>query len=78
MIKGNDSLVENFNSHFLTPLSHNFKMLHVDAKPITIRYLVACSYEEFVNAKNNIEQRNLNTVLPISQNQYRRHPTHSS
>ena len=43
MIKGNESLVENFNSNFLTPLSHNFKMLHdFDANPITIvGYLVA-------------------------------------
>ena len=32
MIKGNESLVENVN--FLTPLSHNFKMLHFDANPV--------------------------------------------
>ena len=37
-IKGNESLVENFN--FLTPLFHNFQMLHFDANPITIGYLV--------------------------------------
>ena len=36
------------------------------------------SYEGFVNAKNNIKQRNSNTVLPISQKQHLRHPTHSS
>ena len=36
------------------------------------------SYEGLVNAKNNIKQRNLNTVLPISQKQHHRHPTHSS
>ena len=36
MIKGNDSLVEKFNFYFLTPLSHNFRMLHFDANPITI------------------------------------------
>ena len=77
MIKGNESFGENFNSHFLTPLSfsllHNasFWCRHFDANPLH-------SYEEFVNAKNNIKQRNWNTVLPISQNQYRRHPTHSS
>ena len=41
MIKGTESLVENLNSHFLTPLSHNFNMLHFDANPITIGYLVA-------------------------------------
>ena len=29
MIKGNESLVENFNSYFLAPHSHNFNMLHV-------------------------------------------------
>ena len=36
MIKGNESLVENFNFNFLTPLSYNPKMLHFDANPITI------------------------------------------
>ena len=40
MIKRNESLVENFNFYFLTPLSYNFKMLHFDANPITIGYLV--------------------------------------
>ena len=35
MIKGNESLVENVNFNFLTLLSHNFNMLHVDANPIT-------------------------------------------
>ena len=40
MIKRNESLVENFNFNFLTALSHNFKMLHFDANPMTIGYLV--------------------------------------
>ena len=40
MIKGNESLVENFNFYFLTPLSHNFKMLHFDANANNIGYLV--------------------------------------
>ena len=40
MIKRNESLVENFNSYFLTPLLHNFKMLHFDANPIIIGYLI--------------------------------------
>ena len=40
IIKGNESLVKNFNFHFLAPLSHNFKTLHFDANPITIGYLV--------------------------------------
>ena len=40
MIKGNQSLVENFNSYFLAPLSHNFNMLHFDPNPIIIGYLV--------------------------------------
>ena len=40
MIKGNESLVENFNSYFLAPLSHNFNMLHFDPNPVTIGYLV--------------------------------------
>ena len=63
MIKGNESLVENVNFNFLTPLSHNFKMLHFDAKPIQIGYLVTEFDEGFDNAKNNIQQRNLNTVF---------------
>ena len=40
MIKGNESLVENFNSYFLAPLSHNFNMLHFDPNHITIADLV--------------------------------------
>ena len=40
MIKGNESLVENFKFFFLTQLSRNYKMLHFDANPITIGYLV--------------------------------------
>ena len=40
MIKGNESLVENFNFYFLAPLSQNFNMLHFDPNPITIGYLV--------------------------------------
>ena len=40
IIKGNESLVENFNFNFLTPLSHNFKMLNIDVNPIIIGYLV--------------------------------------
>ena len=41
MIKGNESLVKNFNFNFLTPLSHKFKMLHFDANATTFVYLVA-------------------------------------
>ena len=63
MIKRNESLVDNFNFYFLTPLYHDFKMLHFDANPITIEYLVTEFNERFVNAKNNIKQRNLNTVF---------------
>ena len=41
-------------------------MLHFDANPIIIRYL-ATSYEEFVNAKINVKQRNLiNNLANIS------------
>ena len=40
MIEGNKSLVENLNFYFLTLLSHNFNMLHVDANPITRGYMV--------------------------------------
>ena len=39
-IKGNESLVEKIYFYFLTPLSQTFKMLHFDANPITIGYLV--------------------------------------
>ena len=38
-------------------------MLRFDANPTTIGYLVTDSYDKFVNAKNNIKQRNLNTVF---------------
>ena len=38
MIKGNESLVENFNFYFLPPLYHTFKILHFDANPIAIEY----------------------------------------
>ena len=56
MIKGNESLVEKINFYFLTPLSHNFKMLHFDANPITIRCPVT-DYEGFYNAKNTYSSR---------------------
>ena len=60
MIKGNESLVENVNFYFLTPLY--FKMLHFDANPLQLD-IWFWSYEGFDNAKNNMKQRNLNTVL---------------
>ena len=45
-------------------VSINFKMLHFDANPIKIGYLVTQLYEKFVNAKiNNIKLNNLNTVF---------------
>ena len=40
MIMGNESLVENVNFYFLTPVSQNLIMLHFYANPITIGYLV--------------------------------------
>ena len=43
MIKGNQSLVENLNFYFLTPLSHSFKTLQ--------------SYERFVNAKKQYKTK---------------------
>ena len=58
MIKGNESLVENFNSYFLTPLSHKFHKLHFDANPIKIGYLVT-----ELNAENSMKQKNLITVF---------------
>ena len=56
MIKGNESLIENFNSYFLAPLSLlTFNMLSFDPNPITIDiWLQSC--EEFVNDKNNINK----------------------
>ena len=30
MIEGNETLVKNINSYFLTQLSHNFKILHFE------------------------------------------------
>ena len=39
-IKGNESLVENLNSYFLAPHSHNFIVFHSDPNPVTIGYLV--------------------------------------
>ena len=51
-IKGNESLVENFNSYFVTPLSYNFQMLMH-----TLLQLYQ-SYEGFDNVKNNMKQRN--------------------
>ena len=62
MIKGNESLVENFNSYFLAPLSHNFYMLHFDPNPERLDIWLQ-SYDKFVKAKNIIKQRNLNTVF---------------
>ena len=51
MIKGNESLVENFNFYFLTPLSQIFKMLHLDANPLQLDIWLQ-SYAGFDNAKN--------------------------
>ena len=69
MIKGNEPLVEIFNSYFLTPLSHNCFILM--QTPLQLDIWLQ-SYEEFVNVKNVIKQRNWNTVFaniskPISQ-----------
>ena len=47
----NLSKISNF--YFLTPLYHDFKILHFDANPITFGYLV----EGFVNAKKEFEHR---------------------
>ena len=75
MIKGNESLVENFNFYFLTPLSHHLKMLHFDANPLQLDIWLQ-SYEGFDNAKNNMKQKHLNTVfVNISKTAS---PTHSS
>ena len=63
-----------FNFEFLTPLSDNIKIQHFDAHPIRIGYLVTGNKQGIIT-ENNIKQNTLS--LPISQKQYRRHPTHS-
>ena len=45
-------------------------MLHTDANPIKIGYHGIELNEEYANARNNIKQKNVNTVLTISQRQY--------
>ena len=62
MIKGNESLVENFNFNFLTPLYYNFTMLLLMQTPLLLDIWLQ-SYEGFDNAKNNMKQRNWNTVF---------------
>ena len=44
MIKGNGSLVKKCQFLVLTPLSHYVEMLHFDANPIQIGYLVTELY----------------------------------
>ena len=78
MIKGNESLVENVQFLFSYTISHNIKMLYFDANPITYWDIWLQSYEEYVNAKNNINKGIWTLFLPISQKQYHRHPTHSA
>ena len=54
--EGNESLVKMFNSHFLTPLSHNFKMLRCVSMQTPLQLDIWLqSYDKFVNAKNNID-----------------------
>ena len=54
MIKGNE-----LNS-ILQLLSEKPKILHFDAKPIEIGYLVNELRDQFIKAENNIKQKNLN------------------
>ena len=60
MIKGNES--QNFNFYFLTPLFQNSKMLHFDANLLQLDIWLQ-NYDGFDNAKDNMKQRNLNTVF---------------
>ena len=52
----------NFNSHFLKPLSRSTKCFTLMQTPLQLDIWLQ-SYEEFVNAKKNIKQRNWNTVF---------------
>ena len=76
-IKENESLVENLISIFLHHFLKSSKCFVWAQTPIQLDNWLQ-SYERFDNAKNNMKQRNLITVLPISQKQHLRHPTHSS
>ena len=58
-IEGNESLVDNFNSYFLTPLSHiTPKCFILKQTPLQLDIWL-----QHWHAKNNIKQRNLNTVF---------------
>ena len=62
IIKENEPLIENFNFFFLTPLSHNIKMLHfmLMQTPLQLDIWLQ-SHEGFVNAKTIL--KNLITVF---------------
>ena len=74
MIKGNESLVENFTFYFLAPLSHNCNASFW-SKPIISGYRVVKN----LSLLKTIQNKGIWTLfLSISQKQYGRHPTHSS
>ena len=62
MIKGNESHVENFNPIFLHCFLITSKCFILMLTPLQLDNWLQI-YEELVNAKNNIKQRNLNTVF---------------
>ena len=59
MIKGNMSLVENFNFYFLAPQSHNLKMLSIWCKP---HYNWTSGYR-VVQDLTMLKQKHLNPVF---------------
>ena len=82
VIKGNESLVQNLNFYFLTPLSYNFEILHFDANPILTQTPLQLdiwlqSYEGFVDAKT-IKTKEFDNCFCQYLKNNPRHPTHSS
>ena len=62
MIKGNESLEENFNFYFLNHLLITSKCFILMQTPLQLDIWLQ-SYEGFDNFKNSMKQRNLNTVF---------------
>ena len=71
-INGNESLVEKFQFLVSYATCSYFKMLHFDAKQTSFKcHIWLQSYDKFVNAKNNIKQKEFeHCFLPISHEQY--------
>lgn len=78
MIKRKESHVEEFQFYILTLLSCNLKMLHVDANPTGIEYLVS-EFWEMVQFSKKCKTKlfRLWIYLAISKKQYLWHPPFS-